>query len=426
MKVLYIHQYFTTRDGAQGTRSYEFAKHLVKEGHEVTMLTGDSALQSLEPTEEGIFTRRYLIDGIHVIAVHNSYSNYMSFFRRVLSFFSFVLLSTIICLTLKKQDIVLATSTPLTVVIPALLMKKLKRVPFVFEVRDLWPEAPIQIGAIRSPLLISLLRYLEKKAYKEAEHVVALSPGMADGVRQTGIDPDKVSMIPNCSDLDMFSPDKVDPSMVEDFTNRHGLAGKLVITHAGSMGIANGLEYVVEAARLLAEQQETTIVFVLAGDGKTKPELEAFCRMHALSNVMFIGSIPRKEMPVLLAASHLTITSFKDFPILTTNSPNKFFDSLAAGKPIIVNSAGWTKEIVEKHGAGFFVDPKKPDELASLLIQVKNGSYDLTAMGVHARVLAQDTYERIKLATQMEAILGKAVSRLRVVSSNRRVSRNEG
>lgn len=148
--------------------------------------------------------------------------------------------------------------------------------------------------------------------------------------------------------------------------------------------------------------------------------------MHALSNVIFTGPIPRKEMPALLAASHLTITSFKDLPILTTNSPNKFFDSLAAGKPIIVNSAGWTKEIVEKHGAGFFVDPKKPDELASLLIQVKNGSHDLTTMGVHARALAQDTYERIKLAVQMEAILGKAVSRLRVVSSNRRVSRNEG
>lgn len=392
----------------------------------MTVLTGDSALLNEQPQTEGVLTRRFQMEGVQVIAIKNKYSNYMGFVRRVVSFFLFVLHSSLIGLSLPRPDLVLATSTPLTVAVPALLMKKLKRVPYVFEVRDLWPEAPIQIGAIRSPLLIFLLRRLEKIAYEEAEHVVALSPGMAEGVRQAGIRPDKVTVIPNCCDLDLFSPEAVDQSSVADFIRRNDLGGKLLITHGGAMGIANGLEYVLEAARLLEDMRETSIVFLLAGDGKTKPQLEAYTRKHALSNVRFTGSIPRKEMPVLLAASDMTITSFADLPILATNSPNKFFDSLAAARPVIVNSAGWTKDIVEKHGVGFYVDPKKPEDLANLLQEVKNGRHDLTRMGRSARALAQDAFERIKLAIQLEDVLENAVPCLKVASSKRRVSRNEG
>ncbi|MGE5704409.1 MAG: glycosyltransferase family 4 protein, partial [Clostridia bacterium] len=205
MNILYVHQYFTTREGSLGTRSYEFSKYLLRQGHQVTMLTGDSSLQGVLPVKRGWLHKRYVIDGIQVIAVNNHYSNYMGFFRRIVAFIGFVLFACFYGLFMKRPDIVLATSTPLTVAIPALVMKKLRSIPFVFEVRDLWPEAPIQIGAIRSPLAIALLQALERKTYREASQLVALSPGMAQGIFATGIAEDKVTLIPNCSDLELFA-----------------------------------------------------------------------------------------------------------------------------------------------------------------------------------------------------------------------------
>lgn len=408
-----------------GTRSYEFAKHFVRQGHQVTMLTGDSSLPDVKAEREGAFYRRYTLDGITVIAVKNRYSNYMGFIRRAISFFTFVLFSSIIGLAQKGHDVVLATSTPLTVAIPALLIKKINKIPFVFEVRDLWPEAPIQIGAIRSPALISLLQALERKTYREAEHIVALSPGMQKGVIAAGVDPQKVTVIPNCSDLDLFSEANIEADALTAYKEKYGLDGKLVVLHGGAMGIANGLEYVIEAANLLHKQNEQGIAILLAGDGKTKPQLEALCRQHGLSNVIFTGAIPRKEMPLLLAVSDITITSFKNLPILATNSPNKFFDSLAAAKPVVVNSAGWTKELVEKYQAGFYVDAEKPEELASLLVNVRDGQYDLREMGKRARRLAEEQYERIQLAKQMEAVLVRAACSSQMIAANRRVSQHE-
>ncbi|MFS0555431.1 glycosyltransferase family 4 protein [Brevibacillus sp. 179-C8.2 HS] len=422
IKILYIHQYFTTRDGATGTRSYEFAKYLVKQGHEVTLLTGDSSLPKVHRDQIKGFYHRFAIDGIQVIAVRNRYSNYMGFFRRAFAFFSFVFLSILIGLFVKRHDVVLATSTPLTVAIPALFIKKLRRTPFVFEVRDLWPEAPIQLGAIRSPFLISMLRSLERKTYKEAAHIVALSPGMEEGVGRPN-----VTLIPNCSDLDMFCADNMDPEDLEACRRKYGLAtDKLIVIHGGAMGVANGLEYMTDAAKILHDRAEHDILLVLAGEGKTRPQLEKFCMENNLKNVIITGSVPRKEVPILLALSDITMTSFKNIPILATNSPNKFFDSLAAAKPVIVNSAGWTKDIVEKHNIGFYVDPDHPEQLANLLVELKNQSHDLVEMGERARKLAEDKYERIKLAAQMEAVLVQAAHSSQFVESKRRVSSNEG
>lgn len=388
----------------------------------MTLLTGDSSLpQVYQKQIKGLY-HRFVIDGIQVIAVKNRYSNYMGFIRRAFAFFSFVFLSIFIGLFIKRHDVVLATSTPLTVAIPALAIKWLRGTPFVFEVRDLWPEAPIQLGAIRSPLLISLLRSLEQKTYREAAHIVALSPGMEEGVGRAN-----VTLIPNCSDLDMFGADHLELADLEACRRKYGLAAdKLIVIHGGAMGVANGLDSIMKTAKLLHENRQEDILFVLAGEGKTRPQLEKFCQEHGMNNVMITGAVPRKEVPLLLALSDITITSFQNIPILATNSPNKFFDALAAAKPIIVNSAGWTKDIVEKHEIGFYVHPDKPEELADLLMEIKQGQYDLAEMGARARLLAEEKYERRKLAAQMEAVLAKAVCSSQHVESKRRVSSNEG
>lgn len=383
-----------------GTRSYENAKYLVRQGHAVTVLTGDAFLEGLTPVRTGKRYSEYEIDGIRVIAVRNRYSNYMSYMRRIGSFLRFMLDSSLLAIRQKRVDVVFATSTPLTVAVPALLMKLAKRVPYVFEVRDLWPEAPIQLGAIRSKLLAAMLRAFERMTYTHASHIVTLSPGMSEGVLRTGVRPDKITMVPNCSDLDLFGrPDAV------SLRDRYGLEGKLVAVHGGSMGVANGLDYIVRAAVHLKREGVDDIAFLLTGDGKTKPELERMCREHGLDNVIFTGAIPRKEMPSVLKTADIAIVSFRNIPILATNSPNKLFDALAAGLPIIVNSAGWTKDIVENNRIGFYVDPEKPEELSRLLMALRSEKQRLAEMGKGARKLAEEQYDRMKLVRNIEEVL---------------------
>ncbi|TDQ38677.1 glycosyltransferase family 4 protein [Aureibacillus halotolerans] len=405
MNILYIHQYFTTRDGATGTRSYEFAKHLVAQGHSVTVITGDAHLKAYMPASDERVAR-FTMDGIEVVAIRNAYSNYMSTTARIKSFLSFMAKASRLSLQDKNIDVVLATSTPLTVAIPALLRRMWRKTPFVFEVRDLWPEAPIQMGIIRSPIVKKVLKTVEQHTYRKAEHVIALSPGMAKGVTDEGIATEKVTMIPNCSDLSLFDPSK---AAAPELQAKYGLEGKFVVVHGGSMGIANGLQCVVEAAAALKRRQDDSVAFLLTGDGKTKPELEEACRREGLDNIHFTGSVPRKDMPDILALADLTLTSFQKVPILATNSPNKFFDAMAAGKPILVNSNGWTRQIVEGCKIGEYVDPDEPEAFADTLQRLKQDPEWLEEMGKRARAVAENDYDRQKLALHVERVLTNAV-----------------
>ena len=202
MHILYIHQHFATPDGSTGTRSYEFARRWIKCGHKVTVLTGYYDIGGL-PAGRGVIQKQS-IDGINIIVVATKYSNTQSFFRRIISFFSFLLFATYAGLSEQSVDVVYATSTPLTVGIPAMIIKWLRRKPFVFEVRDQWPEIPIEMGIIKNNLLAKLLLWLEKSIYKQSSAIVALSPGMADGVRSV-LNKDKpVTVIPNSSDLSLI------------------------------------------------------------------------------------------------------------------------------------------------------------------------------------------------------------------------------
>lgn len=403
MKILYLHQYFTTRESAGGTRSYEFSRIWIEKGHSVDMITTNGFIKDKLKNNK---VSEVNVDGINVTAIPVSYSNYMSNFNRIKSFISFMYKSTRLGLKKNDFDVIFATSTPLTIAIPALIISKIKRKPFVFEVRDLWPEAPIQMGVVKSKLVISLLKMLERYTYKEASHVVSLSPGMEKGVLLSGVPIEKSTIAPNCSDLDLFDivgkPSTLNPKILDK------LKGKFVVIHAGSMGKANGLDYIVKAAKLIGNQNE--ILIVLTGEGKTKPELEKYCKENNIDNVLFTGNISKNDMPHLISESNITITCFKDLPILATNSPNKFFDSLAASKPVIVNSNGWTKEIVENEGIGFYVNPKKPEELAKLLTTLVGKKEELIEMGLNARKVAERDFDRIKVAMKVERILQDTVN----------------
>ncbi len=396
MNVLYIHQYFVTPDEPGGNRSYWIAKELVKRGHHVTMIT--SANKRHEPG-------RVDVDGIDVVYVKNpAYSNYMSALKKVWSFVAFIRNAIKAASKEKNVNIVFATSTPLTIGAVALWLKRRKKWRYVFEVRDLWPEFPIEIGAIKNKLAIKLLRKFEKRIYDKSEHVVALSPGMKEGVMKAGMPEEKISMIPNMSKPDMFYPHEPNMEVAKQF----GIdLTKFNVIHFGSMGRANGLQYIIEAAKNLKEKGDDSIRFVFMGSGATEPVIKQLAEDYGLENVQFLGNHIMDVVAEVVNCCDASITTFLNLPVLKTNSPNKLFDSLSAGKPIIVNSAGWTKDLVESDDCGFFVDPNNPTDFAEKLIKYKEDKITLKRWGENARKLSLEVYDKDILASKVADVIEK-------------------
>jgi glycosyltransferase involved in cell wall biosynthesis len=341
-----------------------------------------------------------MIEGINTVIVGTKYSSKQSFPRRIFSFLSFVLLSTYTGLRTRGIDIVYATSTPLTVGIPAITLKYLKRVPYIFEVRDQWPEIPIEMGIIRSKILTNLLRLLEKIIYKQSVAIVALSPGMANGIRAKLKQQKKISVIPNSSDTNIFRPD-IDGSEVG---RERGWTGKLVLMYFGAMGKANGLRFLVDAANRLKEYED--IHFVLIGDGNEKASLINKVKRYGLKNIEILDVFPKTELPRIVAACDISTVIFANYPILQHNCANKFFDSLSAGKPVLLNYSGWQARIIEEHNAGFGCELCNLEQFIERVLFLNSHRDQLVEMGQNARRIAQDRFARDKLAQQaLETIL---------------------
>jgi glycosyltransferase involved in cell wall biosynthesis len=375
MQILYLHQFFITRAGVGGTRSYEFARRFVASGHRVRMVTAG----------EGSST----VEGIDVVGVPGAYSDYMSATAatdrdRMVAFGRFAAGATAAALRGPRPDVIYATSPPLTIAAPALAAVARWRAPLVFEVRDLWPEAPIQMGALSNPRLQRQARSLEQQAYRRARRVIALSPGIRDGVIASGVPEGKVVLVPNASDLDLFRPSPPPP-----FDER------FVVSYFGTMGEANDLSLAIEAARLVPDMS-----FVLMGGGKRRAELER----TAPPNVEFPGPAASKEAVAALAArSGACLTLFKDVPVLATNSPNKLFDTFAAGRPAIVNMDGWMRELVEDNDAGLYV--RDAGELAQKLAWLRAHPEEVSRMGRNGRDLAEREFDRDLLAGRVLDVL---------------------
>lgn len=397
MKILYIHQYFKTPQEPGGTRSYWISKELVRRGHQVVMITSTNKNHPKERVED--------IEGIEVHYLKNDYNNYMSKFEKVTSFLRFVRKSIQEANKIENADVLFATSTPLTVGAVALALKRRKKLKYVFEVRDLWPEFPIQIGAIRNPLVIKFLRAFEKRIYNKAEQIVALSPGMKDGVIEAGVPKDKVTMVPNMSKPEEFFPHEPNKNVAKDFGIN---LEDFNIIHFGSMGPANGLDYIIEAARLCQEQGLGDVKFLFMGDGATLPVLKDMVNRYGLSNVRFLGNHKMSVVVEVVNLCDFSVTCFKNLPILATNSPNKLFDSLSAGKPIVVNSAGWTKELVENENCGFFVDPENPQDFVEKIKLYMNDKATLEEWGKNARILSESKFNRSLLSSQVVDIIESA------------------
>ncbi|MFA5250984.1 MAG: glycosyltransferase family 4 protein [Phycisphaerae bacterium] len=411
MHIFYIHQYFATRQGKTGTRSYEFACNLVKKGHRVTMIT--SGLQNAQfPVEGG---DKYVVsetDGIKVVSIAAGYNDpydgtAMPGWRRMLKFYEFARLAVQVGMKFDKPDVVFATHTPLTVGLAGIKMSRHFKVPFVFEVRDIWPDALVNVGALKNPLIIWWLRRMAKKIYAAANHIVALSPGMKEGIIRVGVPEEKITVIPNSSDLELFRPD-LDGSAGR---TRLGLGDRFAAIYFGAMGFANGLEYLIETARILSERGRDKIVIVLHGDGGKKLELKKMAGDYKLTNVVFSDLVPDKaEVARIVAGCNACLVIYRAAKEHTW-SPNKMFDALAAGKPVLINVQGWLGETIENNGCGRYVDSGHPEALADAMEELSVNPKLCQQMGKNARALAEREFARGKLAERLENVLLGAVKK---------------
>lgn len=378
MKILYIHQYFKTPQEGGAIRSYYLGKGLVEHGFEVEMITTHN--------ENGY--RKVNVDGITVHYLPIAYSNAMGAASRLRSFMAFVRAAKKVIKTIDGIDQAYITSTPLTVGLIGLWMKKKLGIPYIFEVRDLWPTAPIEIGVIRGAVIKRWLFRLESKIYHGAEKIVSLSPGMRNWIKQVVPEKD-VYMIPNMADCQFFTKEIKDPKLVEFYHVNE----PFVITYFGSIGAANHLEYFLDIAEK-GLKNKLNINFKVVGDGGKLSSIKLSAYLKKLSNVEFIRHQNKGGVKDILNISDATYVCFADLPVLSTNSPNKLFDSLASGKLTIVNTPGWTKDLVEKYKCGFYANPNDPEEFLALIKPFLDDRGLLDTYKNNARQIAEKHYSK--------------------------------
>ena len=401
MKIVYLHQYFCTPEMMSGgIRSYEMARRLVAWGHEVHMVASDQSggkAGDWKQTDE---------NGIRVHWLPVEYHNSMSFSKRIRAFVKFAVSSARKAKSI-DGDIVFATSTPLTIALPAVWAAKRRKRPMVFEVRDLWPEIPIAIGALKSKPMIMAARWLERFAYRNAKAVVALSPGMRDGIVKTGYPAEHVVIIPNAADLDFFD---VPDDAAQSFRSKYEwLQDRPLVVYSGTFGFMNGVPYLAELAAK-AREINPDIRFVAIGGGREHDQIvETATRLGVLhDNFHMLDRVKKVDMPAIYRAADMVTSLFIDLPEMQANSANKFFDGLASGTPIAINYGGWHKDLLEENGAGIAMDPEDHAAAAQQLVSRLTDASWLEQAGRNSRKLAEDQFARDDLTRKLEATLLEA------------------
>jgi glycosyltransferase involved in cell wall biosynthesis len=393
MKVIYFHQHFSTPKGSAGIRSYEMARRLLARGHQVTMVCG-----SYGGGETGLSQpfvggrRRGTVDGIDIIEFDLAYSNADGFVKRGLTFVKFAVRSIGLAFT-EQYDVLFATTTPLTAGIPGIFARWLRGKPFVFEVRDLWPELPRAMGVIRNPLVLGAMSVLEWASYRSAHRLVGLSPGIVEGVAHRSVPRERIASVPNGCDLGIFAGD------VQPWRPAKVCVTDLMAVFAGTHGMANGLDAVLNVAVELKHRGRDDIKLVLIGQGKLKAGLQERAAREGLGNVVFHDPVNKAKLAGLMAATDLGLQILANVPAFYYGtSPNKFFDYIASGLPVLNNYPGWLAEMITEHRCGFAVSPDNPVAFADALEQAAADRDALKAMGQRGRALAENQFDRIKLA----------------------------
>ncbi len=397
MHILLIHQAFVTTGEAGGTRHIEFAKRLAAAGHRVTIITSPVSYLSGENSRSGFYLWKKVpwAENIEIRYCWTSSGMHRGFIPRLFSFFSFMFSSFFCALSVKDADLIWGTSPNIFQGWTAWISSFFKRRPFLLEIRDLWPEFAIAMGALRNPVLIRMSQWLEKFLYNRADRLIVNSPGFIPYIRAIcGKTPD---LVPNGADPEMFAG--ADGS---DFRRQHGLEDKFVVMYSGAHGPANDLDTALEAAELLKDRPE--ICFVFVGTGKDKPRLEKLKEEKGLGNVLFVPPVPKDQIASVMAAENAGLAILKDLEMFRTTYPNKVFDIMACGDPVLCQIDGVIREVVEDNRAGLFVKPGDPRALADAALKLASDPEGCREMGENGRRAIAEKFSRGQAAAMLERI----------------------
>ena len=389
MKVLIFHQYFgTSQDTGAGTRTYELGRRMVGGGDSVTIVTGNSVYFSGKKASSGKgLWSRDKVEGIDVIRVRIPFGGSHSILPRIIGFLWFIPVGLMAGLLASPPDVVVSTSTPLTIGIPGYLLSRLRRVPFVLELRDLWPDCVVAWSVVKSKVLIRAGYWLEWFLYRKAQRLLAVTDGIREELVRKGIDPEKISVITNASDIELFTPQgpRADLAALAQVPS-----DAFVCIHSGSLGFANCVDFVLEVAENL--RREPAIHFLILGAGPQKACLVAEAARRQLHAVHFLDAVPKVEVPAFLRSVHLGIAAFRPSPLTYIFLPNKFFDYLACGLPVLVNFEGEARAHLEGANAGLYVAPDDVPACARAIQELAAFPERARAMSGNARRLAETSF----------------------------------
>lgn len=411
MHILLIHQSFATIDEPGGTRHHELARYLTERGDRVTVIA--SPVSYLTGNAQGgriPWVRQE--DGGRGVTVLRAYTYpalHRSFIHRVFSFLSFMASSFLIGLRVREVDILWGTSPPIFQGATAWALSRFKGVPFLFEVRDLWPAFAVAVGVLKQPLLIRASEWLEGFLYRHADQVIVNSPGFIEHVKSRGAK--SVELVPNGADASMFDPH----SNGEQFRREHDLGrkgdrGTFLALYAGAHGLSNDLEILLQAADKIRDCDYITMV--LLGDGKEKSKLMVKAEQMGLSNVRFLPPVPKTTMPEALAAADACIAILKPVPLYATVYPNKVFDYMAAGRAVVLAMEGVIREVIENAHAGVPVPPGNPDALAHAIRELANNAQIRREMGLNGRQYVKAHFDRPIIAGKLARLMTRMANKV--------------
>ena len=406
MKILLINQVFVSPNEPGHTRHFEMGKYLKECGHELVIVASDLNYQTGQRTVErhGLYAEQNF-DGVRVLRSYIYPAIHRSYFWRVVAFFSFMFSSILTAMRVKDVDLVLGTTPPIFQAVSAWVVATLRRKPFLLEVRDLWPEFGISMGVLKNPIIIALSRWLEMFLYKRATHILVNSPAYREYMLTKGMPANKVTYIPYGTDVDMFNP-SIDGSSIR---KELGLEDKFVVLYAGALGQANDIDTLLRAAERL--KQEEDVSFVLFGDGKERARLESEAKNKNLHNVIFAGTRPKRDMPLIVASADACLAILQDIPAFRTTYPNKVFDYMAAGRASIIVIDGITRELIESSQGGVFVKPADDAMLAQKILGLARNPEKVKEMGANAREYLVKNLDRRDKLNETLGLLEKLVNK---------------
>ncbi len=403
MRILFLTHYFHPEGNAPATRVYEMCRRFVKLGFEVDVVTGAPNVPSgvVYPGYRNRWRSREVVEGIQTLRVWTYVAPNKGTVRRILNYLSFCATATLAGLGARRPDLVIATSPQFFCGWAGVFVSRLRRIPFVLEIRDLWPESIAAVGAMRSSWLLRALGWLEQRMYAAATRIVTVGRGYQQQLEARGVPADRISVIPNGVDLGMFDP-AADGS---DLRARFAPNGEFLCSYVGTIGMGCGLAVVLRAAERLREIGRRDVVFLLVGDGAVREELEREARAAGLDRIVFTGRLPKADMPRVLAASDACLVHLARRELFRSVMPSKIFEAAAMAKPILLGVEGFAAEVVAQAGAGICIEPENAAQLVDAVLRLASDRELARRLGRAGSERIARAYDYSELAREYAALI---------------------